>query len=117
VQALVTELEKGGLVARLHELEMAVASFAGTALHPHNPELHDSQGLLINWFAGVKDVFGKVAAGFAQAKAQAQEAANAASGPPASVSISAPVPSASPAQSAVAALGLPPGALSSVPPS
>lgn len=56
--ALLTELEKGGLVSRLHELELAVASLAAPQL---SQNAHDSHGLLTEWFDRFRHVFFRAA--------------------------------------------------------
>ena len=116
VAALVQELERGGLVARLHELEMAVASLAAPTLNPHDATSHDAHGLLINWFAGVGDVFKRVAEGFRQAKADAQAQVNAAAAQAPAPAPTPAVAQTNPAAAAVAAMGLPAGSLGTRPP-
>lgn len=59
VDAITSELKAGGVVARLHDLELAVASHAGPVLMQAG---HDGHALLTEWFEGIKERFQKITA-------------------------------------------------------
>lgn len=59
VDAITSELKAGGVVARLHDLELAVASHAAPALMQAG---HDGHALLTEWFEGIKERFQKITA-------------------------------------------------------